>query len=200
ARFDWTATVLTGRTLAFFSISIFAQALVYLVARGFYALHDTKTPLTIGAVTTALMVFLGAGFIFFYHAGVESIAVAYSIASILNFLILFIFLDRKVGGFDKLSLFKTVSKIFLATFFTAFALYVPIKLLDQLVFDTTKTINLILLTGISSSIGLLLYLFLTWLFDVKEATMFITLFKKVGDWRQILIGSEETIDATRFNP
>ena len=113
---------------------------------------------------------------------------------------MFIFLDRKIGGFDKALLLKTVSKIFLATFLTAFALYIPIKLLDQLVFDTTKTINLLLLTGISSSIGLLLYLFLTWLFDVKEATMFITLFKKIGDWRQILKGSEETIDATRFNP
>jgi putative peptidoglycan lipid II flippase len=199
-QFDWAATVLTGRTLAFFSVSIFAQALVYLVARGFYALHDTRTPLIIGAVTTGLMVAMGAGFIFYYHAGVESIAIAYSIASILNFLVLFIFLDRKVGGFAKLPLLKTVTKIFVATFFTAFALYVPIKLLDQLVFDTTKTINLILLTGISSSIGLLLYLFLTWLFDVKEATMFIMLFKKLGDWRQILQGSEETIDATQFNP
>jgi hypothetical protein len=68
------------------------------------------------------------------------------------------------------------------------------------VFDTTKTINLILLTGISSSAGLLLYLFLTWLFDVKEATMFILLFKKIGDWRQILTKSEETIDGTMVNP
>jgi hypothetical protein len=67
------------------------------------------------------------------------------------------------------------------------------------VFDTTKTLNLLLLTGISSSIGLLLYLFLTWLFDVKEATMFITFFKKARDWRQILQGSEETIDAAHHN-
>jgi putative peptidoglycan lipid II flippase len=199
-QFDWAATVLTGRTLAFFSVSIFAQALVYLVSRGFYALHDTRTPLIIGGLTTGLMVLLGIGFIFFWHMGVGSIAIAYSISSILNFFVLLIFLDRKVGGFEKIPLFKTVSKIFFATILTAFALYVPIKLLDQLVFDTTKTINLILLTGISSSIGLLLYLFLTWLFDVKEATMFITLFKKVGDWRQILRGSEETIDATQFNP
>ena len=200
AQFDWQATVLTGRTLAFFSISIFAQALIYLVSRGFYALHDTKTPLVIGAVTTILMIALGAGSIFIYHLGVESIAIAYSIASILNFLILFIFLDRKIGGFGKRSLLKTVAKIFLASAFTAFALYIPIKLLDQLVFDTTKTINLILLTGISSMAGLTLYLFLTWLFDVKEASMFILLFKKVGDWRQILTKSEETIDGTMVNP
>jgi putative peptidoglycan lipid II flippase len=200
AQFDWDATVLTGKTLAYFSISIFAQSLIYLISRGFYALHDTKTPLIVGAVTTFIMIFLGAFFIFFYKTGVESIAFAFSIASIINFLIMFYFLDRKVGGFDKLALLKTVSKIFLASTFTAFALYIPIKLLDQLVFDTTKTINLILLTGISSLAGLSLYLFLTWLFSVKEATMFVLLFKRIGDWRQILTRSEETIDGTRFNP
>ena len=200
AQFDWAATVLTGTTLAFFSISIFAQSLVYLVSRGFYALHDTKTPLIIGALTTGLMILVGAIFVFIYHFGIESIAIAYSIGGIVNILILLIFLDRKVGGFEKLPLVFSLAKITLATLFTGFALYIPIKLLDQLVFDTTKTINLLFLTGISSFAGLSLYLFLTWLFDVKEATMFIHLFKRLGDWRQILKGSQETIDGTRFNP
>ncbi len=200
SQFDWAATVLTGRTLAFFSISIFAQALVYLVSRGFYALHDTKTPLTVGALTTGLMLLIGALFIFIYHYGIESIAVAYSIGSILNIIILFLFLDRKVGGFDKKPLLISLSKITIATVFTGFALYIPIKLLDQLVFDTTKTVNLILLTGISSSAGLLLYLFLTWFFNVEEAKTFILMFKKLGDWRQILMGSEEIIDGKPFNP
>ncbi len=200
AQFDWAATVLTGRTLAFFSISIFAQALVYLVSRGFYALHDTKTPLIIGGLTTFLMIGIGAIFIFIYHFGIESIAGAYSFSSIIEIIALFIFLDRKTGGFKKMDLGVSVFKILLATFFTGFALYIPIKLLDQLIFDTTRTINLILLTGISSLAGLSLYLFLTWLFDVKEATMYIHLFKKLGDWRQILGGSEEVIDGTRFNP
>ena len=192
-QFDWQATVLTGRTLAFFSISIFAQALVYLVSRGFYALHDTKTPLIIGSVATGLMLAIGAFFIFVSHFGIESIAIAYSVASIIEILTLLFFLDRKIGGFDKMPLFFSLAKIFFATFFTAFALYIPIKLLDRLVFDTTKTINLLLLTGISSAAGLSLYLFLTWFFDVKEAKTFIQMFKKVGDWRQILGKTEEAI-------
>jgi putative peptidoglycan lipid II flippase len=197
-QFDWKATVLTGETLAFFSISIFAQALVYLISRGFYALHDTKTPLIVGILTTLTTIGLGALFIFHYHFGVVSIAIAYSISSIINTGILFILLDRKVGGFDKIPLTLSLAKIFFATLFTGFALYVPIKLLDQLVFDTTKTVNLLLLTGISTFAGLSLYLFLTWLFDVKEAQTFIKVFKKVGDWKQILTKSEETIDATEF--
>ncbi len=195
---DWPATVLTGRTLAFFSISIFAQSLIYLVSRGFYALHDSKTPLIIGAATTALMLFLSWTFVFIYDFGIFGIAGAFSIATIVNLIISLVLLDRKVGGFQKLTFFFSVGKIFLATFFTGFALYVPIKLLDQLIFDTTKTINLLILTGISSFIGLSLYIFLTWLFDVKEASTFLLLFKKLGNWRDILSRSEETIDATRI--
>ncbi len=199
SQFDWQATVLTGKTLSFFSISIFAQSLNYLLSRGFYALHDTKTPLIIGAVSTFLMILLGSISVFVYKFGIEAIAISYSISSIFNIFVMFICLDRKTKGFNKLELTKSLSKIVIATIFTGFALYIPIKLLDQLVFDTTRTINLLFLTGISSVIGLTLYIFLTWLFNVKEATMYIRLFRKVGDWRQILSKSEETIDAARPN-
>lgn len=200
SQFDWQATVLTGSTLAYFSISLFAQGLVYLVSRGFYALQDTKTPLIIGAFTTLIMIIVASACVFIYHLGIESIAFSYSVGSILNFLILFVFLDIKVGGFPRKDFLISLAKIVTATFFTAIAIYIPIKLLDQLVFDTTKTINLILLTGISSLAGLSLYLFLTWLFNVREALHFILLFKKIGDWRQILTKSEEAIESTRLNP
>lgn len=199
-QFDWDATVLAGRILAFFSFGIFAQALIYLVSRGFYALHDTRMPLIVGSFTTGIMVCLGTVFVLFYHLGVESIAFAYSISGILNLLILFLLLDRKIGGFGKKALIIPFAKIFIATLFTAVALYIPIKLLDQLVFDTTKTINLLFLTGISSTAGLIIYLFLTWLFNVKEAMSFILLGKKLGNWREILRTTDQPIDGTRFNP
>lgn len=192
--FDWPATVLTGRTLALFSISLFAQALVYLISRGFYALHDTRTPLVIGAITTGIMLAIGAVSVLVLHLSVGSIAVAYSIGSILNFLVLFIWLDRKVHGFDHWMILSSSLKIGVASFFTGFALYIPIKLLDRLVFDTTKTINLIILTGISSIIGLSLYLFLTWLFNVKEAKTYLLVLKKLGDWRTILGRSDEVLE------
>lgn len=194
--FDWQATVLTGRTLAIFAISMFAQALIYLVSRGFYALHDTRTPLVVGILSTIFMSVLGVAFILQYKMGIESIAFAYSAGGILNLLALLYFLDKKTHGFPKKQLFSSVIKIFLATFFTGFALYIPIKLLDQLVFDTTRTINLIFLTGISSFAGLSLYLFLTWLFNVKEAVSYILLFKRIGNWKEILKTSDESITPT----
>ncbi len=199
SRLDWPATVIMGRILAAFSIGIFAQALAYLVSRGFYALHDSKSPLIVGAITTGTMLATGAISVFFLHLGVTSIALAYSFGSILNVFLLFILLVRKIGGFDKRQLIIAAMKIFSATFFTAIALYVPIKLLDRLVFDTTKTINLLMLTGISSFAGLSLYLFLTWLFNVKEANTFILLFRKLGNWREILSRSEEVIDTPKLS-
>lgn len=200
SQFDWEATVLTGKTLAFFSISIFAQGLIYLVSRGFYALHDTRSPLIIGTVTTIFMIALGGLFVFIRHYGVESIAIAFSIASIANVIIMLAYLSHKVGGFKTQDFLYPVIKIFMASILTGFALYFPIKLLDQLVVDTTRTVGLLLLTGISSLAGLSFYLFLTWLLNVKEAYIFLSLFRKLGDWRQILGGSEEVIEGTRFNP
>ena len=210
---DWQATVLTGRTLGFFTLSIFAQALSYLAYRGFYALHDTKTPLIIGSITTGIMLLLSALFVLSWEpffdklaynyqdsirlipTGVETIALAFSITSILNIALLMFFLNRRVGGiFNKELFFLPQLKILISAFAMGFALYIPIKLLDQLVFDTTRTINLLLLTGISSIAGFSLYLFLTWFFNVKEASTFLLLFRHLGNWREILGKSQSIIE------
>ncbi len=216
ARFDWEATVLTGRTLAFFSLAVFAQALIYLVSRAFYALHDTKLPLIVGAFSTILMLILSFLFVSFWSAnlqslseaystrfrlipiGVEGIAFAYSVAGILNLGVLLYFLNKRVKIFDLRSFLLPQLKIFLAVIFMGFALYNPIKLLDQFVFDTTKTINLILLTGISSLIGFSIYFFLTWLFNVKEASTFLYIFRRISGWREV-IGKSERIIETRIS-
>lgn len=199
-QFDWSATILTGKILALFSISIFAQSLIALISRGFYALHDAKTPLIIGAISTIFLICLGYYSVLVLKMGIESIAISYSLGTILNLLISIIVFHKKVGGLNKVLLFFPPFKIFLASFLTGIALYVPIKLLDQLVFDTTRTINLIFLTGISSFSGLSFYLFLTWLLNVKEATTFLLIFKRIGNWKEILGKSEEVIDGTRLNP
>lgn len=199
-KFDWPATVLTGHILTFLSFSIFAQALIVLFYRAFYALHNSVIPLLVSAVATAVLIILGYYFVIVQGMGIESVAFAFTLANVLQLMILIVFLDRKVGGFPKALLFLSPIKIIVATFFTGIALYVPIKLLDQLVFDTTRTINLIFLAGISGFIGLSFYVFLTWLFNIKEASTFLLIFKKIGNWREILDKSDEVIDATRPSP
>jgi putative peptidoglycan lipid II flippase len=199
-KFDWPATVLTGHILAFLSFSIFAQALIVLFYRAFYALHDSIVPLLTSAISTLALIILGYYFVIVQAMGIESIAFAFTLTNMSQLIALVFLLDKKIRGFAKKLLFFPSIKIFVATFFMGIALYVPIKLLDQLVFDTTRTINLIFLTGISSLIGLSIYLFLTWLFNVKEAGTFLLIFRKIGNWREILGKSDEAIDGAGMNP
>jgi putative peptidoglycan lipid II flippase len=206
-KLDWPSTVMTGDTLKFFAISIFAQALITLILRGFYALHDTKTPLIVSAITNGFFVILAYFLVVVWHirldyldSGVEGLAIAFSITSIIQLVALFILLEAKIGGFNKRSLWVPWTKFFFSTFFTAFALYIPIKLLDQLVFDTTRTVNLIILTGISSLAGLSLYLFLTWLFDVREARTYLLAFRKLGNWKEVLGKIQEMVGADKLSP
>jgi putative peptidoglycan lipid II flippase len=196
ARYDWPATVETGRTLGLFCISIFAQSIIQLLIRGFYAFHNTKTPLVIGAVFVALNSFLSIFFTLFLHMGVKGLALSTSIAAIGNAIFLLIFLNQLVNGFSLPRLLLPAIKIFLASFITGIFLYVPMKLLDQLVFDTTRTVNLIMLTATVSVSGLSVYLFLTWALKVDEVKTFISLAKRIGKWREILSASPEVIEPT----
>lgn len=223
-KFDWPATVLTGRILAYLSIFIFSSALIQLVNRAFYALQNTFIPLVIGGTSTIIMLILSAVFIFIYQSGlhflsqpysffhntfrgelifsfgVEGLAFANSLGSFITLVLLLIILHKKVGGFNAADFYNPIAKITTTTALMAIALYIPLKLLDQLVFDTSHTIGLIILTSISSAIGLALYLFLTWLLKVKEAETYMLMFKKVGNWQEILGISQEVIDPSRSNP
>lgn len=194
SRFDWQATVDTGRTLAFFAVSLFASSLIYLLARAFFALKDTKTPFFVTLFSTVINILFSYLFILIYKLPVYYLAFAYSIATLIAVVLLIFLLDFKIGGLPKLSLYLESLKIFLATFVMGVALYVPIKLLDQLVFDTTKTINLIALASLSSAIGFLTYIFFTWLLDIKEAYYAVEVFKHFGNWKKMLGQIRELIE------
>lgn len=178
--FPWEATVQTSYTLAFFAISIFAQSLVYLLTRSFYALKDTATPVKVNFFTVLLSIALSLTFIKVYHFGVWSIALSYSIAAILDTIILLALLSKKVGGIKLSSILIPFVKISYSALFMGICLYVPLKLLDQVVFDTTRTVPLIFLTGIAGLAGTGAYLFFTWLFKVKEIELFYKLLNRLN--------------------
>lgn len=182
AKFDWPATVETGRTLAFFGAGLIAESVYNLLVRGFYALHDSKTPVFWGSLSIILNIILSVLFIFFVPAWgkpVWALALASSLADSAYVMILLYFLHRRVGHFDTKQLLLPAGKMFLAAALTGLALYVPMKLLDQLVFDTTRTVPLLALTGIAGLTGLSVYLFLTWVLQIQELSAFTGLARKV---------------------
>jgi putative peptidoglycan lipid II flippase len=188
--FSWEDTVLTGRTVAFFAIGLAAQSAVLLLVRGFYAMKDTKTPVLVSLVSIALNIFLSVIFVLVLRLDVWSIGLAYSVSIIIGTILLTYFLSKKIQGFRASELIVPAVKMLIAAGAAAFALYIPMKALDQLVFDTTRTVNLIMLTGIASVFGLGIYVILVWLMEVKELNTFIELIKKIGRIK-INVQSEE---------
>ena len=187
SHFDWSATVLTGMTLSTFSISLFAQSIGQVLARGFYALYDSKTPVTVSVVTIVLNTVLSIIFIRWLALPVWSLGLSTSIASIMYAGALLILLDRRLGTFPRRELLLPPLKMIMAAIVMAGMLYIPLKLLDQLVFDTTRTMGLILLTGIAGAIGLSSYLFLTWVFGVGEVRSLSTFVKRLRKQGTILL-------------
>lgn len=187
SRFDWQATVLTGMTVSAFSISLSAQAISQLLTRGFYALYDTMTPVIIGIITIALNTTLSIVFVQVLHYPVWSLGLSTTISSFLNVTLLFWFLHKRLGRHMLLELLTTPAKIVIASLLTGVALYVPLKLFDQLIFDTTRTFGLLLLTGVSSLSGAIVYVALVWMFGVTEAKSFIALLSKVRQPKQIML-------------
>lgn len=180
ANFPWEATLSTAYVLAFFSFSIFAQSAVYLLTRGFFALKDTATPVKVNFLTILFSSVLSLVLVGSLGWGVWAIAFSYSLASIIDAVVLLYLLARKIGNFRWEQFIVPFTKISYAAVFMGISLYLPLKLLDQLVFDTTRTVPLIILTAIATTAGVGAYLFFTWLFKVEEIELFYKLLRKLN--------------------
>lgn len=195
SQFNWADTVLTGRTVAFMAVALAAQSAILLIVRAFYALKDTKTPVTVSVITVLLNIALSLIFVKVLLWDVWGLGFAYAISTNISFFLLLYFLAKKVGGFNRAALVNPALKMLLASVVSAVALYIPIKALDQLVFDTTKTVNLIALTGIAFLFGMAIYFILVWLMRVKELYTFVELTRSIGRKMQKVKTEELVHDA-----
>lgn len=168
--FTWENTVLTFNTLGFFSISLFAQATIPLLIRVFYARSDSRTPFIIGLISVATNLFLA--FYFSAKIGVSGLALAFSIASIFNFVILWLMLHFYLGDMDESRIFKSVLK------FSAAALvcgYVAQQMKEVVwpFINMTKLWGVLAQGGVAGICGLIAYALICWLLRSEEMAVFI---------------------------
>lgn len=189
--FPWDATLLTGKALAIFSLSIAPQAAVQLLTRAFYAKKNTKTPLIINIATLILFVVSSYLFTDTFAWGVLGMSFAMSLSNALNFFVLYLVIR---AGLPSLKITKEIIKMLLVSSLTAIALWIPMKLLDQFVFDTTRTVPLLILTAIVSITGLTVYFGLAYLLKINQFIDVQRLFGKLGNWRQVFAETDEVIE------
>jgi putative peptidoglycan lipid II flippase len=192
--FPWSATLLTGRAVAILSLSIFAQSAHHILSRAFYAMENTKTPLKIASLAMVLNLAMSYLATFVFHLGILGIAWALLISSLFHVVVLTWVLHRRTGGFNLAQLFSPITKMLLATLITGVFLWLPMRLLDQFVFDTTRTVPLIILTIIVTAIGFWVYLLLSKWLKIAELSEFTILLRKFGNWQKVLDSSDEVIE------
>lgn len=107
--FDWADTIATADTLAFFSLSLFAQALLPLLARALYAMKDTLSPLIAGTIGVVVNLVLALSFQKSY--GVAGLALAFSCAAIVNVVVLWVMLRIRLGSLKESVIIPSLFKI-----------------------------------------------------------------------------------------
>jgi len=178
--FGWRDTVLTLQTLGYFSLSLFAQALIPLLARSFYALQDTKTPVIISLFSVGLNIIFAK--YFGQSMGAPGLALAFSLAMIINFIILFIALKNKQVWLDSKKILSTTLKVILIGLISVIFLQITKHLVGTLVNMQTFTGVLIQFCA-ASAIGTATYIFLALLLKCEEIEILRVWIKKVNPFK-----------------
>lgn len=163
--FDWDATVRTLDTLGFFALSLFAQALIPLLARSFYALQDTKTPVIISSV--AVGVNIAGALIFSPLLGVAGLALSFSIAALMQWFALLTLLRVKIGDLDDDVLLGAGFRMLLGSGIAGIVLYGALYAIAPFV-DTRTFVGLATQAGGAAFVAMTVYGTIAWVFRFPE--------------------------------
>ncbi len=97
--FDSAATADTAFALMFYSLGLFAFAGSRMLAFAFYSMKNTKTPVIVAACAMVSNIFISVLLMFPLRQG--GLALASSISSAINMVVLWILLERDIGGFGR---------------------------------------------------------------------------------------------------
>lgn len=126
-QFDAESTQLVAWALLWYAAGLVGHSVVEIVSRAFYALHDTRTPVTIGVVAMSLNI--GLSFLFssmFISWGWMphgALALANSLATFLEMGALLVFMRRRLSGLEGKRVLDGLIKAVIAGGFMALALW-----------------------------------------------------------------------------
>ncbi len=154
--FDAHSTAETAWALQFYTLALFAHSGLEIITRAFYALHDTRTPVALGLASVVLNIVLSIMLMAPLAQG--GLALANSIATILETLALFYLLRRRLGNLDDRRIAFSVVRIVLA----AAAMGLVIALFAR------ASLFIAVVGGV---VGAVVYFALTWLLRSEEIGM-----------------------------
>lgn len=189
-KFDWNDTILTINTLQYFLLGLFADSLILLIVRGFFALEDTKTP----AIITFLGTFIRLAFAYFFakYFGVAGLALGYAVGGIISMALLWIFLEEKVGDLRQNEIIAAGFKILLSAAFAGLASYGTLYLVAPMV--DMRTFTGIFTQGLAAGlVGVIVYIVAGLLLKSQEMFSFWHAITNRLPWSKVA-PEEEIID------
>jgi putative peptidoglycan lipid II flippase len=167
--FTAQSTQLISWALLWFSMGLVGHCLVEILARAFYAMHNTKTPVFVGAAAMGLNVVFSLLFsAWFARIGwlpLGGLALANSLATALEATGLVILMHRRLGGLQGQRIIKGTLQALLATFFMALSIWA------WLVITSGQAAWLVGIGGVI--IGGLVYALIIFLLKVPEMQMLL---------------------------
>lgn len=168
--FGWDQTVMTANALGMYAFGLVALGLIPLISRAFFAMHDTKTPMMVNVPITILTILLGYFLGFNLKLGISGLALAYSVSSISQIVILYVLLRKRIS--------LTLERDLMISFFT----YVLLTIIMGVAIQISKTfvgtttdlhqgINVLYQAGLGILVGGGVYLGLASLLGLEETTM-----------------------------
>jgi len=196
--FSWEATVQTGMVLSAFAFGVIFQCAASLLARAFYALHDTKTPVIVSVISLLFNILINFILIKYLHFPVWGLAAAFTIGSTIQTITLFILINRRIQLNAGVSRFGSMLKSLTGTLVSGFSMFFLLKFFDlsvwvkrlsflkkidivggipfeKFVLDTRYTVNLLALTIFVTAIGLAIYILVLFLLRSAEIKYFFNL-------------------------
>lgn len=184
-KFDWEDTILTFECLGIFVVSLFAQSTIPLLARAFYALHDTKNPFFIALVAEAVNIILVVVLIKEFQ--IVGLAIAFSTASILQMILLFFFLRRKTTNLDEKNIAISFSKVSLAAILAGGAIQLAKTKVASLV-DIDTFLGIFVQLSLSAIVGIFVFSLASYALKSEEFFNFKrSLTKKIFKAKKVII-------------
>jgi len=192
-QFPWKATLQTGRVLALLTPAIIAQSGIQILTRGFYSLQNTKTPFATSMASLTIVIVVSTLAIFKWQWGILGLVLALSLATVFQVLILFFLIAREVKDFPWRRVGQFFAKTTLSAAGAGVCFWFSMRFLDLYWLDTSRVIGLLVLTGISLTVGLAFYLGAAFSLKIKEARDYQQLLKKAASVKDILASSSDQI-------
>lgn len=168
---------ITAYALAFYSIGVIGQSAVQVVTRAYYSLQDTITPVKVGALMVVINLILNLAFLRVSSMAIGGIALSYSITSILNVVILYKMLDKRLEGLNTKEVSSTILKSSAASLLMGVAAYFTTHMVEGALGIDSKLSQLI---GVGSgvAVGAAVFFAVAYMLKMEELAFVTNILKK----------------------